>query len=68
VDFFPSACGAESVSSLMDESSLMRLSSADDLSMVEASQHFRYFVVDRSDKSGKTGERFNETFMSASYI
>ncbi len=46
VDFFPSSCGAESVSTLMDESSLMRLSS-ESLSLVEASQHFRYFVVDR---------------------
>ena len=40
------------MSTLMDESSLMRLSSSTDafetMSMVEASQHFRYFVVDRS--------------------
>ena len=56
VDYFPSACGAESISSLLDEASLLRhcnklIGPNGDVSVVpmsEAIQNYRYFVVDSS--------------------
>jgi hypothetical protein len=52
VDYFPSACGAESISSLLDEVSLLQhcntLNPDEMLPMSEAVQNFRYFVVDNS--------------------
>lgn len=51
VDYFPSACGAESLSSLLDEVSLLQHCNSlngEILPMSEAVQNFRYFVVDNS--------------------
>ncbi len=52
VDYFPSACGAESISSLLDEVTLLKhcnVQNPDEtLPMAEAVQNFRYFVVDNS--------------------
>ena len=56
VDYFPSACGAESISSLLDEASLLRhcnkLIGPDGdenvVAMSEAIQNYRYFVIDSS--------------------
>ena len=53
VDYFPSACGAESISTLLDETSILRHCNAllgpnDSISMSEAIQNYRYFVVDNS--------------------
>lgn len=53
VDYFPSACGAESISTLLDEASVLRHCNAllgpdDIVPMSEAIQNYRYFVVDNS--------------------
>ena len=51
VDYFPSVCGAESLSSLLDEVSLLQHCNSlngEILPMSEAVQNFRYFVVDNS--------------------
>ena len=51
VDFFPSVAGPESVSSLLDESTLLKLCNCQNgevLPMSEAVQSFRFFVVDNS--------------------
>ena len=53
VDYFPSACGAESISTLLDEASILRHCNAllgpdDVVPMSEAIQNYRYFVIDNS--------------------
>ena len=53
VDYFPSSCGAESISTLLDEASILRHCNAllgpdDIVPMSEAIQNYRYFVVDNS--------------------
>ena len=51
VGYFPSACGAESLSTLLDESSLLmqcREWGGDRMTTAEAVQAFRYFVIDQS--------------------
>lgn len=52
MDYFPSSCGAESLSTLLDEVSLLRHSASasggQTLPMTEAVRNFRYFVVDNA--------------------
>ena len=51
VGYFPNACGAESLSTLLDESSLLMQCSSwagDRMTSAEAVQAFRYFVIDQS--------------------
>ena len=51
VGYFPNACGAESLSTLLDESSLLMQCSSwagDRITTAEAVQAFRYFVIDQS--------------------
>jgi len=53
VGYFPSSCGAESLSTLLDEKSLVMQcnswsSDQADISKSEAVQAFRYFVIDQS--------------------
>ena len=51
VGYFPNTCGAESLSTLLDESSLLMQCSSwggDRMSTAEAVQAFRYFVIDQS--------------------
>ena len=49
--YFPSPCGAESLSSLLDEISLLKYCNSwpgGDIDRVSACQRFKYFVVDNS--------------------
>ena len=51
VEYFPSACGPESLSTLLDEASLIQHCNSfngEIMPMSEAVQQFRYFVVDNS--------------------
>ncbi|XP_059096422.1 ral GTPase-activating protein subunit beta-like isoform X2 [Tigriopus californicus] len=49
VEYFPSKCGAESLSTLLDEVGLFQqCANGDIVSMAEAVQNFRYLVVDNS--------------------
>lgn len=48
VDFFTTYCGAESLSSKIDEISLLHSSTGEMLSMLQATQSFRYFVLDNA--------------------
>ena len=41
-------CGAESLSSTIDEVSYVYLSSGEMLTMLQASQNFRYYVLDNN--------------------
>ena len=48
-EYFPSSCGAESLSTLLDEVALLRhCGTGEIVPMTEAVGHFRYFVVDNS--------------------
>jgi hypothetical protein len=48
VDFYTAFCGAESLSSTIDEVSFLYLSSGEMLSTLQAAQNFRYFVLDNN--------------------
>ena len=48
VDFYTVYCGAESLSSTIDEVSYVYLSSGEMLTMLQASQNFRYYVLDNN--------------------
>jgi len=51
VGYFPNACGAESLSTLLDESNLVMQCNSwngEEISTVDAVQAFRYFVIDQS--------------------
>merc|ERR1719219_1736439 len=48
VDFYTVRCGAESLSSTIDEVSYVYLSSGEMLTMLQASQNFRYYVLDNN--------------------
>ncbi|XP_071742895.1 ral GTPase-activating protein subunit beta isoform X25 [Lepeophtheirus salmonis] len=65
-EYFPSPCGAESISSLMNEVSCLQHlnnlpnSTASSLTMEEAIKHYRYFVVDNSVIVAILEESFND--------
>ena len=48
VDFYTVHCGAESLSSTIDEVSYVYLSSGEMLTMLQAAQNFRYYVLDNN--------------------
>ena len=48
VDFFTVQCGAESLQSTIDEVSYVYLSSGEMLTMLQAAQNFRYYVLDNN--------------------
>ncbi len=48
VDFYTVYCGAESLSTMIDEVSFLYLSSGEMMSMLQAAQNFRYFVLDNN--------------------
>lgn len=48
VDFYTVYCGAESLSSTIDEVAFVYLSSGEMLTMLQAAQNFRYFVLDNN--------------------
>lgn len=51
VGYFPNACGAESLSTLLDEANLVMQCNSwngEEISTVDAVQAFRYFVIDQS--------------------
>ena len=48
VDFYTVYCGSESLSSMIDEVSFLYLSSGEMMSMLQAAQNFRYFVLDNT--------------------
>ena len=48
VDFYTVHCGAESLSSTIDEVAFVYLSTGEMLTMLQASQNFRYYVVDNN--------------------
>ena len=48
VDFYTVYCGAESLSSTIDEIAFVYLASGEMLTMLQAAQNFRYFVLDNN--------------------
>ena len=48
VDFYTVYCGAESLSSTIDEINFVYLSTGEMLTMLQAAQNFRYFVLDNN--------------------
>ncbi len=48
VDFYTVHCGAESLSSTIDEVAYVYLSSGEMLTMLQAAQNFRYYVLDNN--------------------